>query len=81
MYLVRGRSDLTFEEQNALKDTILLATNNGKDLTFKQIRDFMAEEVSNIVHQYPERSEALSKYIDPIGLSTEIRTSACKLCA
>ena len=56
---------LTFEEQNALKDTILLATNNGKDLTFKQIRDFMAEEVSNIVHQYPERSEALSKYIDP----------------
>lgn len=56
---------LTFEEQNALKDTILLATNNGKDLTFRQIRDFMAEEVSNIVHQYPERSEALSKYIDP----------------
>ena len=52
-----------------------------EDLTYKQIRDFIAEEVTNIVHQYPERSEALSKYIDPIGLSTEIRTSACKLCA
>ena len=56
---------LTSDEQNALKDTILLATNNGKDLTIKQIRDFMAEEASNIVRQYPERSVALSKCIDP----------------
>ena len=62
----KGRvNPLSSEEQNALKDTILLATNNGNDLTVKQIRDFMAEEASNIVRQYPERSVALSKCIDP----------------
>ena len=62
----KGRvNPLTSEEQNALKDTILLATNNGNDLTVKQIRDFIAKEASNIVRKYPERSVALSKCINP----------------
>ena len=61
----RRRYPFTSEEQKNLKDTILLATNNGKDLSVTAIRDFIAEEASNIVRQFPERCEALSNYIDP----------------
>ena len=55
----------TSEEQKTLRDRILLATNNGKDLTFKSIQDFIRQEASNIISQYPERAKALSKFIDP----------------
>ena len=55
----------TSKEQKSLRDRILLATNNGKDLTFRSIQDLISQEASNIISQYPERSKALSKFIDP----------------
>ena len=56
---------LTPEEQKNLRDRILLATNNGKDLTVRSIQDFISEEAQNIIREYPERSKDLSKFIDP----------------